>query len=224
MDSTWTAYGSPESEEIEIPDAGSPDLISALLSFDASELAGTDERAEDLLVRKAAEIRGWKLDGSHPRFLAEHWIEVVVTGRLQGYCRILNGRTHSHLNPFTLDTLIREVERLRQWMRDYKTPEDFTERFLRAYDELSDSYGPEVELHEIYKLLVQRQPNYRRECFGLDFVRSLKGRRSLMGRNLSLSCGDGPSTRRYALVLSPTRPAQVADRIRIAQELKSLDI
>ncbi|HEY9842699.1 MAG: hypothetical protein ACAI44_25705 [Candidatus Sericytochromatia bacterium] len=220
---TYTAGYEPETYE-DMPDPDSPDFVSALLSFDSSELGSKDEFCEDMLVRKACELKQWKYEGSHPRFLVENWIEVVVTGKQQGSCRILNGRTHAPLVPFTLDTMIKQIGKLCQWLREHQSDEDFSAWLLAAYDELADASGDEVKLHDIYRLINTRQPSYRREAFGVDLARTLARSSLLEGRRVRLGYKGGPLTQRYALCLNLKRTAQVADVIKIEPALQSLDI
>ncbi len=103
MDAAY--YGEVLDDEQGVPYTQSPDLISALLDFDASELASAGELAEDVLIKKVAAIKSWSLKGKHPRYLLRNWVEVVITGRMQGLCRIINSRTHTNLVPFTLEHL-----------------------------------------------------------------------------------------------------------------------
>lgn len=219
-----------EETESEIPFADSPDLIHSLLDFEAAELAGSgDERPEDLLVKKACELRKWRCEGSHPRFLVNGWIEAVVTGRQQGFCRVLNSRTHISLNPFTLSGLLSELDKLHAWLQEYQTEPGFEDRMIQTYELLADGLSAEVSLHEIYRYLNSRQPNYRRECFGLDLGRSLMRLPAFKGRRAYLSYSGGPSTGRYALCVKRGKSAQLADKIRIdpdplKNQLNSLDI
>lgn len=211
-------------EEIEIPIAESPDLIASLLSFDPAELAGRGERPEDLLVHKACELKDWRVEGQHPRFLVEGWIEVFVTGQLQGYGRILNSRAHIHLTPFTLDTLLTELGKLTAYLDRHTTPEDFIPWLIAAYDELAEGPSKDIGLQDLYRLINSRQPAYRREAFGLDLGRTLAESPVLEGRRVRLGYNQGPLTQRYALCLGPRRSAQLADHLRIDAPLLSLDI
>lgn len=208
--------------EVEIPYAEAPDLIASLLSFEASELGG--EHPEDLLLEKACDIKGWQLEGSHPRFLVEQWLEVFVTGHQQGHCRILNARAHTALQPFTLDTVIQEFSRQIHWLRNHQIPEDFSAWLLAAYDELDEAQTRDIALHEVYRLINARQPSYRREAFGFDLACTLAGSPLLDGRRVRLGFSNGPRHQRFALCLGEGKSAQLADRIRIDAPLQSLDI
>lgn len=224
-----TYYGETDAlDEPEIPLAESPDLISALLDFDASELAGTEQLPEELLIKKACALRRWSVRGKHPKFLVHYWIEVVVTGRLQGSCRIINSRTHTALQPFTLDRLIKEVESLSAWVENYKTPPDFVKRLLAAYDELSESSGQDVSLQALYRLLNSRQPHYRRECFGIDLSRCISDLPVVHNRRVRLLRSEGPLTERYLVSPAQGMPPRSYNRIEIgpdtSEELQSLDI
>lgn len=230
MELSYDELSYDETEE-EIPFfAESPDLIHALLDFEAGELSGpSDELPEDMLVRKACELRKWRFEGTHPRFLVDSWIEVVVTGRHQGFCRILNSRTHIALKPFTLSCLIDEVEKLQAWLAAYQTEPGFEDRMIKAYEIVTESIGSDVPLLDVYRVLNGRQPQYRRECFGLDLGRSLMRLPAFKGRRAYLSYSGGPSTGRYALCVKRGKSAQVADQIRIdpdplANQMVSLDI
>lgn len=207
--------------EQDIPFAQSPDLISALLDFDASELEGVGELPEDMLIKKAAEIKGWSLKGKHPRYLVRNWIEVVVTGRMQGLCRIINARTHTNLSPFTLEHLIREVDALSAWVDTYQSPADFKQRLLRAYDELTDEYG-EVSLHTLFKTINRHLPGYRREGFGIDLSRALSDMPVINHRRVSLSKAiAAPAIERYLISPSQGRAPKSYHRIQIGPDMAS---
>ena len=210
-----------DDEDQGIHYAQSPDLISALLDFDASELDGPGELAEDVLVTKLAAIKGWSIKGKHPRYLLRNWVEVVITGRMQGLCRIINARTHTNLVPFTLEHLIREVDSFCAWVDAYQSAPDFKQRLLTAYDELTEDYG-DVSLHALFKVINQHLPGYRREAFGIDLSRALSDMPVVNNRRVVLSKALGQAAiERYWISPAQGRAPKAYHLIQIGPDMVS---
>lgn len=158
--------------DIEIPLAKSPDLITALLDFEADAFAEEHPTGVALLLEKACELSGWSLSGQHPRYLINQWVEVMATGRGQTACRLLNSRTQQVLKPFTLSNLLKTVEKLLKQLEAHQTPPQFEETLSRVMHELG---APEVQvrLNAVFLQLRQARPDYSREAFGLDLTYAL---------------------------------------------------
>lgn len=216
------AFSSPES----------PDLVSALLSFGAADLSA-GSGGVGLLLEKACAIRGWQLGGSHPRFVVNHWVEVLLMGADQAHCRVLNAATHVTLRPLTLDNLLKTIAQQLQQVETHQTAPDFADRLQVAYDQLADAAasqgeGPtEVPLHQLYLLLKQQQPAYARDHFGLDLFYMLENG-LLLDRSPSLMPDDtAPRKERYVLPdfgQDPVAGLQSVHRLLLNPALHSLDI
>lgn len=205
-------------EDQEIPQAESPDLISALLSFGAVELS---DAGAGLLLEKACALRRWHLWGAHPRFFVNQWVEVVLVGAEQAHCRLLNAATHVAINPLTLDALLKLIAAQLHQVESHQTAPDFAGRLLAAYDSLAEHHD-EVPLHQLYLHLKRQQPAYRRESFGLDLFYALE-KGLLAGRHPSLLPDDSaPRKERYAL--PDPQGLQWVHRLWLSPELHSLDI
>jgi len=200
----------------------SPDLVSAILSFEAEELAQTGRLSEDVLLEKACELWNWSLTGQHPRFVINHWVEVLVMGARQAHCRILNSRTHLSLRPLTFDNLHKTVLNLLQKVEAHITAPHFEELLLAAYEDLSDN-GPEVKLHDLFLWLQARQPQYQREDFGLDLFYVLENG-LLAERTPSLLTGQALKKELYHL--PDPNGVQIVHRLLLQAtgSLQSLDI
>lgn len=160
--------------ELEMPDlkANSPDLMAALLDFDASELAEAGVSGEEMLLRKAAEIKGWSLSGTHPRFYLNDWVEIVLMGKGRGVIRLLNGRQHHELKPLSLHQLFQTVPRLLSKIEAHHTPSSFPEQLQNAMAEL-DTGKQSIGLNTVYNALKTQQLDYSREAFGKDLAYAL---------------------------------------------------
>ncbi|MGV3524336.1 MAG: hypothetical protein ACO1RX_08930 [Candidatus Sericytochromatia bacterium] len=209
-------------EELDaVPVYQPQELQSLLLSFGGSELAHDGQTPEDALIQKAAELHHWQLSGQRPRYVINHWVEVVLTGNLKGFCRILNSRTHQPLDPLTLSELLHQVDTLTATVNSWRTHADFVPRLLAAYDEL-DAGGP-VHLEDLHREMAVRQPDYRREHFGFDLA-ELYGCDSLEGRSLLLGLRQPRQPGRFSLPALHGMPAAEADQITLGPTLQSLDI
>ncbi|MBF2054107.1 MAG: hypothetical protein IGS03_11710 [Candidatus Sericytochromatia bacterium] len=223
---------SSDREAEAIPSYESPDLVSALLSFGAADLSASGGGV-DLLLEKACAIRQWQLGGSHPRFVVNHWVEVMLVGADQAHCRVLNAATHVTLRPLTLDNLLKTIGQQLQQVEAHQTAPDFAQRLMAAYDLLAEEVAsageglPEVPLHQIYLYLKQQQPTYARMHFGLDLFYALENG-LLLDRNPSLLPDETvPRKERYYLPdfgLEPQQALPSVHRLLLSPALQSLEI
>lgn len=168
----------PEGQEI--PYAQSPDLIQSLLSFDGLDLdMEQGQNPSYFLLTKVCELKKWPLSGNFPRFLVAAQVEVTLSLKNKAFCRILNARSHTPLDPLTLEGLQSQIAQDLAVAQAWKTdPPAFLSQLFEHYQSLCSADGEPVLLSEIYQALSHRKPTYRREYFGLDLNRSLNSGRS----------------------------------------------
>ncbi|MGE3727638.1 MAG: hypothetical protein AB7I41_18915 [Candidatus Sericytochromatia bacterium] len=174
----FQAVEHPEGQEI--PYAQSQDLIHNLLGFDGLDLdMAQGQNPEQFLLGKACELKKWKISGEYPRFFVENQVEVTLSLKNKGFCRIINARSHTPLDPLTLDGLqvqiAADLALAAAWKSD---PQAFLSALFDQYQMLCSSDGEPVLLSEIYQALSHKRPAYRREYFGLDLNRCLNSGRT----------------------------------------------
>ncbi len=167
-------------EDQEIPYAQSQDLIHNLLGFDGLDLEMEQGQNPELfLLRKACELKKWKLSGEYPRFFVQNQVEITLSLKNKGFCRIMNARSHTALDPLTMDGLqiqiAADLAQAAAWKSD---PPAFLNQLFEQVQLLCNADGEPVLLSEIYQELSHKRPAYRREYFGLDLNRSLNSGRT----------------------------------------------
>lgn len=167
-------------EDQEIPYAQSQDLIHNLLGFDGQDLGmAQGQNPELFLLRKTCELNKWKLSGEYPRFFVQNQVEVTLSLKNKGFCRVINARSHTSLDPLTLDGLQVQIAADLALADAWKTdPQVFLKGLFAQYQLLCNTEGEPLLLSEIYQELSHKRPAYRREHFGLDLNRSLNSRRT----------------------------------------------
>ncbi len=211
--------------ELELSDlkSNSPDLMAALLDFDASELAEAGVCGQEILLRKAAEIKGWSLSGSHPRFYINDWVEIVLMGKGRALARLLNGRQHHELKPLSLHHLFQAVPQLLHKIEAHQTPSSFPEHLQNAMAEL-DSGQQSIPLNALFTELKTRQLDYSREAFGKDLSYALVYPPE--DTQIVTTAATGPSLNRFWVVNHKGALAIEAISLNAAKNaiLKSLEI
>lgn len=210
-------------QEVYIPLASSPNMISSILDISSDELGMGENIGEYFLLKKACDLKGWDLRGSHPRYTVGQWIEVLITGPAQAHCRIFNCRTHHSIRPLTLQKLLETIEASLAELHRHHTHPKFGKYLEEAYFELSPE-GEDVKLMDLLRVLQKRFPAYRRESFGLDLFFALENH-MLEGFEASLLAG-GECPRIELFTLSEPTGPQVVHRLLLTPitEMQSLDI
>lgn len=176
-------------EEIELPLSHSTDLVEELLSFDADDLELEDaSHAGEFMLRKLCALQNWSLEGNKSDFVVARWVEVVLVGDNEAYCRLLNARSHETVTPLTLSHLKRAISAELSRYEHWKTLADgLLPQLWQVWQTAGFSAGEQLPIDEVFRSLQKRYPSLRREYLGIDLNRILaQGHITLNGQVLAL--------------------------------------